>query len=249
MSQRKREHGSGNVPSRARASRDELVERHQSLVVHIARDFERRLPACVSFEDLVSAGNLGLVEAARRFNTSEGASFPTFARYRIRGAIMDSLRRIDPLSRRLRSFQRVASQAAETLTMRLGRRPRDSEVAAYAGLPLCRFERLLRELHEAGGSITGVSRNEACVYPLDLIPARSGDPERLAAMAELRDTVNDALGKLPRRYRAVIRLYHFDGLTMSRIGAKLGISEGRVSQIHAGAIRRLREDRGLQMHV
>jgi RNA polymerase sigma factor (sigma-70 family) len=98
----------GKMPGFARASPDELVEQHQSLVIHVVRDFQRRLPPSVTFGDLVGAGNLGLVEAARRFDPTEGASFPTFARHRIRGSIVDSLRRIDPLSRRLRSFQRTA---------------------------------------------------------------------------------------------------------------------------------------------
>ena len=241
MSQRKRQ----RISLRTGASPDDLVEQHQNLVIQVARDFERRLPPSVTFGDLVSAGSLGLVEAARRFKAGTGAAFPTFARHRIRGAIVDSLRRIDPLSRRLRSFQKTASLATETLTMRLGRRPSDSEVAAHMGLTAGRRERLARELYEAG---CGVG-TENTVYPADQLPARSPDPEGLAEVAELRDSLNDALGTLPCRYRAVIRWYHFDGLTMRRIGAKLGISEGRVSQIHSGAIRRLREHPGLREHV
>ncbi len=241
VSQRKLKRPGGAVG----ASPDELVRSHRDLVIHVARDFERRLPPSITFGDLVGAGSLGLVEAARRFNARAGASFPTFARHRIRGAIVDSLRRIDPLSRRLRSFQKASSQAAETLTMTLGRRPSDSEVAAHIGLAAGRFERLSRELHEAGGGV----QTEIIVHPVDQFPARSRDPERLAEVAELRDSLNDALGTLPGRYRAVIRWYHFDGLTMRRIGVKLGISEGRVSQIHSGAIRRLREHARLREHV
>ena len=248
MSQRKQKRINGKLPDRKRASPDDLAERYRSLVIHVARDFGRRLPPSVTFGDLVGAGSLGLVEAAHRFDAGEGASFETFARHRIWGAIVDSLRRIDPLSRRLRSFQRAASQATETLTMTLGRRPSDSELAAQVGLTTCRFEHLSRELHEAGWAVNGVDRPEAA-YPVDQLPAKSRDPERLAEMAELRDTLNDALGILPGRYRAVIRWYHFDGLTMSRIGAKLGITEGRVSQIHSRAIRRLRENPGLRMHA
>jgi RNA polymerase sigma factor for flagellar operon FliA len=178
-----------------------------------------------------------------------GASFPTFARHRIRGAIVDSLRRIDPLSRRLRSFQRAASQATETLTTRLGWRPSESEVAAHIGLTPCRFERLSRELHDSGGAVSGNLPTGAAAASVDQLPARSRDPERQAAMAELRDALNAALGMLPHRYLAVIRWHHFEGLTMSRIGARLGISEGRVSQIHSRAIRRLREYPGLRMHT
>jgi RNA polymerase sigma factor for flagellar operon FliA len=157
---------------------------------------------------------------------------------------VDSLRRIDPLSRRLRSFQKASSIATEMLTMKLGRPPSDSEVASHIGLAAGRFERLFRELHEAGFGGT-----EAVIYPVDQLPARSRDPEELAEVAELRDKLKDALGTLPGRYCAVIRWYHFDGLTMRRIGAKLGISEGRVSQIHSGAMRRLREHPGLREYA
>lgn len=224
MSQRKRQRSNGKLPGRGRSSPGDLVVQHHSLVIHVARDFERRLPASVSFGDLVSAGNLGLVQAARRFNARKGASFPTFARHRIRGAIVDSLRRLDPLSRRLRSFQKAAAQATETLTMTLGRLPSDAEVADYLGLAACRFERLSRELHECGGAVNGV-RAEAAAYLVDQLPARSPDPERLAEMGELRDALHDALRTLPLRYRAVIRWYHFEGLSMRRIGAKLGIRQ------------------------
>jgi RNA polymerase sigma factor for flagellar operon FliA len=153
------------MPDLGRASPDELVERHVSLVIHVARDFQQRLPRSVDPGDLVSAGNVGLVQAARRFDPGEGASFATFARHRIRGAMMDSLRRIDPISRRLRSFQRTATQATYALTMTLGRMPDDAEVAAHLGLTASRFERLLRELHESGGAVKGNVLTEAGTTP------------------------------------------------------------------------------------
>ena len=248
MSQRKQKRINGKLPDRKRASPDDLAERYRSLVIHVARDFGRRLPPSVTF------GDLG---RRRKSGTRRGCTPVRCGRRRI-------IRDLCPPSHlgshrgqpapdrspfpRLRSFQRAASQATETLTMTLGRRPSDSELAAQVGLTTCRFEHLSRELHEAGWAVNGVDRPEAA-YPVDQLPAKSRDPERLAEMAELRDTLNDALGILPGRYRAVIRWYHFDGLTMSRIGAKLGITEGRVSQIHSRAIRRLRENPGLRMHA
>lgn len=99
----------------ARASPEELAERHLSLVVPIARSFKNRLPSSVDFDDLVGAGNLGLVEAARRFDPARGTSFGTFAKHRIRGAITDSLRRLDPVSRPLRSRQKTAERATREL--------------------------------------------------------------------------------------------------------------------------------------
>jgi RNA polymerase sigma factor for flagellar operon FliA len=163
--------------------------------------------------------------------------------------MMDSLRRLDPVSRRLRSFQRAAKRATCALGMALGRAPEDAEVAAHLGLTASRFEKLARELYDAGCEINGTVRMETAVFPVDQLPTGCGDPERLAERTELRATVNAALGILPHRYRAVIRWRHFEGLTMSLIGARLGISEGRVSQIHARAIRRLREYPELRTHA
>jgi RNA polymerase sigma factor for flagellar operon FliA len=212
-------------PGLGRASLDELAEEHQSLVIHVARDFERRLPPSVTFGDLVGAGNLGLVEAARRFDPANGASFPTFARHRIRGAIADSLRRLDPVSRRLRSFQRAAQQASDALTVTLGRAPSEAEVAAHVGLSESQFERLSRELYTAGYSVN--ISTEARLLPVDQLAAGSDDPERLAECTELRAAMNGALRTLPCRYRTVIRWYHFEGWTMKRIADRLGIGERR----------------------
>jgi len=123
VSQRKRQRITGGMPA-ARASPDELAERYLSLVIPIARSFQKRLPSSVDFDDLVGAGNLGLVEAARRFNPAQGASFGAFAQHRIRGAITDSLRRLDSVSRCLRSEQKTAERATTELTTNLGRCPR-----------------------------------------------------------------------------------------------------------------------------
>jgi RNA polymerase sigma factor for flagellar operon FliA len=246
VSQRKTKRIDGRVPRLARASPDELVERHLNLVIHVARDFQQRVPPSVTFGDLVGAGNLGLVEAARRFNPAKGVPFPAFARHRIRGAITDSLRRLDPLSRRLRSFQRAAQEAADRLTVTLGRAPSDAEVAAHIGLTVNRFEGLSRELHEAGYTVNGLAPTTTAEVEVDQLPAGCDDPERMAEWTELRATMNGALRTLPCRHQTVIRWYHFEGWTMKRIAARLGIGESRVSQIHSIAIRQLREHAGLR---
>lgn len=141
---------------------------------------------------------------------------------------------------------RAAKQAADALTVTLGRVPSDAEVAAHVGVPACRFERLSRELNEAGCTVNGSAPRETALIPVDRLPAGCDDPEQLAEWAELRARMSGALRTLPRRDRTVIRWHHFDGWTMKRIAAQLGISEGRVSQIHSGAIRRLREHTGLR---
>src|SRR3989475_8779527 len=126
VSKPKRQPITGEIPA-ARASPDELAERYLSLVIPIARNFQKRLPSSVDFDDLVGAGNLGLVEAARRFDPAKGASFGAFAKHRIRGAITDSLRRLDPVSRCLRSQQETAERARTELMGNLGRCPTEGE--------------------------------------------------------------------------------------------------------------------------
>ena len=241
MSQRKLQLAHGAMPGLAKPSPDELAERHLSLVMHIAGDFKQRLPQGVSFDDLVGAGNLGLVEAARRFNPAKRVAFSTFARHRIRGAITDSLRGIDPVSRCLRSQQKAAERAVSELAASKQRPPTEREIAGRLKLRVRDWRKLSRTLYEAGCPVNGHTPGASGPTELDHVPSRWPDPEQSAALAELRDGITEATRTLPLRYRNVVRLYHFDGWTMKQIGAHLGVNESRVSQIHAGAMRRLRE--------
>jgi RNA polymerase sigma factor for flagellar operon FliA len=223
----------------ARASPDELAERHLGLVIHIACDFQKRLPPDVSFEDLVGAGNLGLVEAARRFNPDKGASFSTFARHRIRGAIADSLRRLDPVSRGLRSQQKAAERAISDLTAARQRPPTEREIASRLRLRLCDWRKLSRTLYEAGCPVNGHSQADTAPIALDDVPSRWPDPEQLARQAELRENFDYALRSIPARHRDVVLLHDFKEWTMDQIGRELGVNESRVSQIRSAALERL----------
>lgn len=240
MSQRKLQRVNGMMPG-ARASPDELAERHLHLVHHIARDFQNRLPRAVSFDDLVGAGNLGLVEAARRFDPSRGASFGAFARHRIRGAITDSLRELHSIWRCRRAQWRAAERAIAALSTKLGRAPTDGEIAMRLKLSEKRWQKLSQELYESGCPVDGHCWPTAAPASVDCVPGTWPDPERLAATAELRAAVTDAIQTLPPRYREVVTRYHFAGWTMKQIGAQLGVNESWISQIHSGALRRLRE--------
>jgi RNA polymerase sigma factor for flagellar operon FliA len=229
----------GEMPA-ARASPDELAERYLSLVIQIARNFQKRLPSNVDFDDLVGAGNLGLVEAARRFESAKGASFSTFARHRIRGAIADSLRRSDPVSRHLRSKQKEAERAVRELMTNLGRHPTEAETAKRLHLSLRRWRRLRWELCEAGCPVNGYPVNGAMAPANpDKLPGTWVDPERLTNMAETRQTLERAIETLPIRYRHVIHFYDFKEWTMKQIGIRLGVDESRVSQIRMAALARL----------
>jgi RNA polymerase sigma factor FliA len=236
---RKRQRITGGIPE-ARASPDELAEQYLGLVVHIARNFQDRLPSSVDFGDLVGAGNLGLVEAARRFDPAKGASFRTFAKYRIRGAITDSLRRIDPISRCLRSRQKRAERATTELMTNLGRHPTEAETARRLHVSLRRWRRLRWELSEAGCPMNGDPMNGAeAPADADQLPGTWADPERLAGMAETRQILDRAMNTLPLRYRQVLHLYDFEEWTMKQIGIRLGVDQSRVSQIRSAALARL----------
>jgi len=239
VSQRKRQRITGGIPA-AGVSPDELAQRYLSLVIPIARSFQKRLPSSVDFDDLVGAGNLGLVEAARRFDPAQGVSFGAFAQHRIRGAITDSLRRIDPVSRCLRSQQKTAERATRELMTNLGRCPTEAETARRLHLSLRRWRRLRWKLYTAGCSVDSYPMHGALaqVEP-DKLPGTWADPEQLAGMAETRQILDRAIRTLPTRHRHVLRLYDFEEWTMKQIGIRLGVDESRVSQIRAAALARL----------
>jgi RNA polymerase sigma factor for flagellar operon FliA len=240
VSKPKRQRINGEIPA-GRASPEELAERYLGLVVPIARNIHKRLPSSVDFDDLVGAGNLGLVEAARRFDSAKGTSFRTFARHRIRGAITDSLRRIDPISRYLRSQQKAAERATTELTTNLGRSPTEAETARRLHLSLQHWRRLRWELYEAGCAFNERPMNGAVASAdIDKLPGTWADPERLTEMAETRQILDRAMGTLPTRYRQVIRLYDFEERTMKQISIRLAIHESRISQLRADALARLR---------
>jgi len=233
----KRQPISGEMPA-ARASPEELAERYLSLVIQIARNFRNRLPASVGFDDLVGAGNLGLVEAARRFDPAKGTSFGAFAKHRIRGAITDSLRQIDPVSRSLRSQQKTAERATTELMTNLGRGPTEAETARRLHVSLRSWRRLRWKLYAAGCPVDSYPMKGAQADP-DKLPGTWANPEQLAAMAETRQILDSAISALPTRHRHVLHLYDFEEWTMKQIGIRLGVDESRVSQIRAAALARL----------
>jgi RNA polymerase sigma factor for flagellar operon FliA len=229
---------------------DELVERHLALVAPIARSFHKRLPTSVDFDDLVGAGNLGLFEAARRFDSANGTSFKSFAAHRIRGAIMDSLRQIDPVSRHLRSQQKAAQRATIELMTILGRTPTEAETAKRLCLSLRRWRTLRRKLHEAGCSVNASPPNGAIGHDeVDRLHGTSPDPEQLTQFEETRSILKGAIAHLPTRSQRVIQLYHFEDCTMKEIAATLGVDASRVSQIRAAALARLEVKRELSVSV
>jgi len=207
--------------------RDELVMDHLPQVRFVAQGIRRRLPPSVPLEDLVHAGVVGLLEAVDKFNPKRHAQLKTYAAFRIRGAILDSLREMDWGPRTLRSQGRRLEEARGRLQSRLGRTASQSELAAEMGLPLRRFYILLKDLH--GLELTSADDAAASCID-DSFPLRLERQEHLA----------EAVGQLPESERRTVGLYYFQEMTMTEVGHRLGVGESRVSQIHSSALARLR---------
>ncbi|MGZ8216654.1 RNA polymerase sigma factor FliA [Methylomagnum sp.] len=216
-----------------------LVSQNAPLVKRIAYHLMSRLPPSVQVEDLIQAGMIGLLEAARQFDAGQGASFETYAGIRIRGAMLDELRRYDWTPRSVHRKAREAAEAIRVIEARTGRDARDSEVAEYLGLSMAEYHQILRDslgcrvfsiedLLESGDSAL-----EGCA-DLSLQPA-----EGLARASFARALV-DAIASLPERERLVINLYYEEELNLKQIGERLGVSESRICQIQSQAILRLR---------
>jgi RNA polymerase sigma factor for flagellar operon FliA len=225
--------------SRDPALRDSLIEKHLVLVKYAAARIAGRLPSHFRMDDLYSAGLMGFLAAVEDYDPERNVEFGAYAGPRIRGAILDELRRLDCVPRRVRRLAREAAHAVGILYQRLGRHPLDEEIAAEMGVDVGVYLRLLTE------GVTLLSLDEAAPgedsgAPVDSIED-TAVPDPLAALeaTERRAVVARLLDRLPERERQAMELYYYEELTMQEVGAVLGITESRVSQIHSSAILRL----------
>jgi len=224
------------------AEREKLLLEHLPEVRYIARRIHERLPVQVPFEDLVHAGIVGLIEALDRFDPKKQVHLKTFAKFRIRGAILDSLRAIDWSPRSLRKQARAIEEAYRGLSAELGRDPSEPELAARVGMSLQEFQQILGDLHGLNiGSLQVQagedSEEEVAIYQ----PNGPGeDPFFQCLQSEMKSQLAEAMAILEEKERQVLGLYYFDELTMKEVGAVLGVTESRVSQIHSLALVRLR---------
>lgn len=218
-----------------------LVE-HLPIVRYLARRIHERLPQHVDIEDLVSAGVLGLMDAFAKFDPHKKVQFRSYAQFRIRGAILDSLRTLDWSPRDLRRKGRAAEQAVRLLTSRLGRSPGEAEVAAEMRMGLDEYQSLLRELKGLEiGTLHAEHSVDSGEEELAYIPGTpEDDPLFCCLRGELKQKLAAAIENLPERERLVMTLYYYEELTMREIGSALGVVESRVSQIHSSAVLHLR---------
>ena len=224
------------------AEKDLLVLEHLSSVRYIARRIHERLPQHVELDDLISAGVVGLIDACGKFDHSKKVQFKSYAQFRIRGAILDSLRVLDWSPRELRRKGRAVEEAIRTSQQRLGHAPSEQEIAAEMKISLCDYQQLLGELKGLEiGSLNMERSEDSGDEELAYIPGSpEEDPLFQCMQGEMRQHLADAIDELPEKERLVLTLYYYEELTMKEIGLTLGVVESRVSQIHSSAVVRLR---------
>jgi RNA polymerase sigma factor for flagellar operon FliA len=211
----------------------------------LARRMAASMPNSIDVGDLVQDGMLGLIDAANRFDADRGIKFETFAERRVRGAMIDALRK-DAWPRGVRRQRRELDAAREVLRRELGHEPSMADLAARVGSDEKRLSRTIVRINtiEATSPLAhGAHFDESCL-PTALVPTGPDAPDRAYEKTETRSRVRAAIQSLPWRERKVIGLYYYGEATMKQIGAGIGVNESRVSQLHARAIRRLREALG-----
>lgn len=220
-------------------SPEELLNQYAPLVKRIAHHLLARLPANVQLDDLMQAGMIGLLEASRKYDFSKGASFETFVGIRIRGAMLDEVRRNDWLPRSVHRNGRRIAEATKAVEQRLGRDARDAEIAAEMQISLHEFQQLLAD--SSGGAVYGF---DDVGLTDDLLAQQEGvhlaGPQEGVHDEAFRKDLAAAISQLPERERLVLALYYDEEMNLKEIGAVLGVSESRVCQISNQAMARLR---------
>ncbi|MFZ0964655.1 MAG: FliA/WhiG family RNA polymerase sigma factor [Terriglobia bacterium] len=212
-------------------------------VRYIARRIHDRLPSHIPYDDLVQAGILGLIEALHKFDPGKNVELKTYAKHRIQGAILDSLRDLDWSPRPLRKKARQLEQAHQRLRARFGRPATEPELAMELGMELMELQHLLGDLRGLDlGSLHDEFTESGQERDTLAAPTEGPDQEPFTRCleGEIRGLLSHAVSELPPRERLVLSLYYFEELTMKEVGAVLGVGEARVSQIHSAALVRLR---------
>ena len=232
----------------AAAGREALIVRHMGLVRYVVRSMTRyaQASAIVDYDDLIGYGTEGLIHAIDTFDPTHHARFTTWAVMHIRTTIQDALRALDPLSRSLRQKSREIERASYELAHRRGAWPQDAEVAAELGIPVAKFRETLRDInvtlvsleqgHDADESETGRSWLSALADDDPEV-----DPAATLDISETYMMLREAVDRLPGREALLVRGYYQQGRAMKSIAAELGVTDSRTSQIHARALKLLRD--------
>ncbi len=222
------------------AHRDRVVLEHLPLVRAIAVRVHENLPVHVDLDDLIHAGIMGLFDAATKFDREKNVAFSSYAKHRIKGAILDSLRQLDWASRDLRRRHKQVEAVTRDLASTLHRNPTEHEVAQKMGVEVERWRQMMIDLRNVGLVSASTRGNDSEDLPAPDFPTSpKNHPDSICAREELRSLLGTALNTLPERYQRVVLLYYTSELTMKEIGGMLGINESRVSQIHKAALEKM----------
>lgn len=223
--------------AQGRIKQSELMTEYMPLVRRQALTLQVRLPASIELDDLIQAGMMGLLEALGRFDATQGATFSTFASQRIRGAMVDELRTRDWLPRSVRRSARAVDETVRRLEQSLGRPPEETEIADAMDMPLGDYQQLLHDT------------NSGQLLPFEELVADGSEPHNREAVSspfdhlldsQQRETLVAAIEALPEREKLLMALYYQEELNLKEVGAVLGVTESRVSQLHSQAVSRLR---------
>ncbi|AYA63706.1 MULTISPECIES: RNA polymerase sigma factor FliA [unclassified Alteromonas] len=219
--------------------KSQLVERHASLVKRIAHHLMARLPASVLVDDLIQAGMIGLLEAARNFDGSKGASFETFAGIRIRGAMLDEIRKGDWTPRSVHKNSRAITEAITQVERETGRDARDTEIAAKLNVSINDYHQMLNEVN--AGKLVGIEDLGVSEDVISTEQNKGNDsPLEDLMQGAFQKALAHAITTLPEREAIVLSLYYDEELNLREIGEVLEVSESRVSQIHSQAMLKLK---------
>jgi RNA polymerase sigma factor for flagellar operon FliA len=237
--------------------RQPLASRHRDriaaglpFVESLARRVASSMPHSIEIGDLVQDGMIGLIDAARRYDEGRGIKFETFAERRVRGAMIDALRR-DAWPRGVRRQRRELEAAREELRRELGSEPSLADLAAKMGSDEARLGKTILRINtiESTSPFSAAENIDGAMLPPALVPSEPTAPDKAFEQREVRDRIRAAITSLPARERKVIGLYYYAEATMKQIGAEIGVNESRVSQLHARAIQRLKKALGAEMGV
>ena len=223
---------------------DELVLAHLGLVKRVAIHLKARVPAFMELDELIQVGMLGLLEASKAYDPSKGVEFENFAHSRVRGAMLDEVRRLSFLPRSAVAFNKEHNEGLHVLASELGRNPTESEIAEFMGKDLEEFQRERGKARRFETYSLEVVTEEV----MGIADEESHQPDVMVEEAEFMDAVTDAIAELPEREQLVMQLYYVEELNLKEIGEVLGVSESRISQILSAVVKKLRGKLQVEPH-
>jgi len=226
----------------SKQKRDQQIMKYAPLVKNIVERFAMKLPDHIEKEDLVNVGIIGLISAVERFDKGRNVKFETYARFRIRGAILDELRSRDNLSRSARNKDTKLVNALTSLQKKLRRQPTDEEISEYLGISLDDYYKLLDEAKAISIISSDNLPPNYCekYYHYDILKKINNNPLSLITNNELKNEIKEAIDALPEKERLVLSLYYYEELTLKEIGMVMELTESRICQIHSHAVLKLR---------